>query len=66
MSFQNKKIKLDDVISAVESDDSIGFCLACGEEASGVEPDAEGHECESCGKHRVYGAEQILLIGATR
>lgn len=37
-----------------------GFCLACGERASGVEPDAEGYECESCGEHAVEGIEYIV------
>ena len=60
------KIPLDEVVEAIESDGGIGFCLACGDEASGVEPDAEGYECESCGKPKVYGAEQILLLGETR
>lgn len=41
-----------------------GFCLACGSEASCVEPDAERYECESCGKNAVYGAEQLLILGA--
>ena len=39
-----------------------GFCLACGAEVSeGCEPDAEQYECESCGEHAVYGAEEILI-----
>lgn len=41
--------------------DNPGFCLECGEEAEGVEPDAEGYECEACGAEAVYGAEQILI-----
>ena len=40
-----------------------GFCLACGEEASGVEPDARRYECESCGAQKVYGLEELLLMG---
>lgn len=43
--------------------DDPGICLSCGEEADGVEPDAEGYECESCGRRAVFGAEQILLCG---
>lgn len=58
------KIDTDRVIAAIEEDDGIGFCLACGDEAYGVEPDARKYECESCGKHRVFGAEEILLMGA--
>lgn len=56
------KIDLDALIDAVQRDDGTGFCLACGEEAMGVEPDAEQYECESCGAHKVYGAEQLLLL----
>lgn len=58
------KIKIE-VIAAVEryqrSTDSPGFCLACGAEVDGVEPDARGYECEACGEPKVYGAEEILL-----
>jgi hypothetical protein len=38
-----------------------GFCLECGEEQEGCEPDAENRECESCGAMAVMGAEQCLL-----
>jgi len=38
-----------------------GFCLACGADHDGCEPDAEGYECYECGKHEVMGAEQVLL-----
>ena len=38
-----------------------GFCLACGAEADGCEPDARGYECEVCGAHEVYGAEELLF-----
>lgn len=41
-----------------------GFCVKCGAEAYGVEPDAHGYECEQCGEPGVYGAEELLLMGA--
>lgn len=41
--------------------DNPGFCLACGEEADGCEPDARGYECESCGERKVYGAAELLM-----
>lgn len=44
--------------------DNPGFCLACGEEAEGVEPDAARYECESCGERKVYGAEYLLFAVA--
>jgi hypothetical protein len=59
-------ITADRVCEAVErhntSLDNPGFCLACGKEAEGVEPDAERYRCEACGSMRVYGAEQLLIM----
>lgn len=56
------------VVAAVERGmttlDNPGFCVACGEDADGCEPDAERYECEACGKRAVYGAEQLLLCVA--
>jgi hypothetical protein len=43
--------------------DCVGFCLACGAEADGVEPDANKYECECCGEPRVYGAAEFALRG---
>ncbi len=40
-----------------------GYCLACHAEAYGVEPDAREYECENCGAPKVYGAEELLLMG---
>ena len=54
---------LDDAMSVLEAgEDSMGFCLACGDEAYGVEPDARGYKCESCGQRRVYGAEELIFM----
>lgn len=61
----HRDVTLDRVMEAVErhntSLDNPGFCVACGEEAEGVEPDARRYTCESCGEPRVYGAEELLL-----
>lgn len=54
-------ITVDRVIEAVEADDNLGFCIACGEDAYGVEPDARKYECEICGDKAVYGAEELLM-----
>jgi hypothetical protein len=42
--------------------DNPGFCLACGADADGVEPDARQYECEICGEEQVYGAEEVLMM----
>lgn len=65
MATTNKvKVTLDQVMEAVEADDNLGFCIACGAEASGVEPDARNYECESCGAEKVFGAEELLMMMA--
>jgi hypothetical protein len=40
--------------------DDPGFCLICGQERGGCEPDARNYECESCGADQVFGAEELL------
>ena len=44
--------------------DNPGVCLACGEEAYGVEPDARNYTCEACGESKVFGLEEALMMGA--
>ena len=44
-----------------ESLDNPGFCLSCGFEQEGAEPDAEEITCESCGEESVMGSDEILL-----
>jgi len=58
----HKSITQDAVIAAAREDDLLGFCVACGEEAHGVEPDARRYTCESCGQPSVYGAEELLYF----
>lgn len=58
------KITIEQIMEAVESGEYVGFCRACGEQADGVEPDAERYTCESCGAAQVYGAEQLLIMYA--
>jgi hypothetical protein len=44
-------------------DGTLGFCLACGVEADGVEPDARRYTCDACGAAKVYGLEELALMG---
>lgn len=50
------------ILEAVEEDANLGFCIECGEEREGVEPDAQAYKCPSCGRLAVYGAEELLLL----
>ena len=43
-----------------------GFCLACGATVGGVEPDARRYTCEACDEPKVYGLEELLLMGLCR
>jgi hypothetical protein len=56
-----KVISLARVKAAVSRDDSTGFCLSCGSEQGGTEPDADSYRCESCGSMSVQGAENVLM-----
>ena len=62
----HKSLTLERIAEAVKrsqsSLDNPGFCINCGSEVDGVEPDAESYECEDCGSHNVYGAEQLLIM----
>lgn len=64
MSSLPKNLTIEKIMTAVRRDDMIGFCLACGNEQGGCEPDAQNHVCEDCGKREVYGAEQLLMMFA--
>lgn len=44
--------------------DNPGFCLACGYEQDGCEPDARNYRCEDCGARKVFGAEEILMMAS--
>jgi hypothetical protein len=61
-------LTIDRVLEAVEREatslDNPGFCTECGADAEGCEPDARKYECESCGEHAVYGAQELLLMMA--
>ena len=61
IATKEEKVTLDQILAAVEAEDNMGFCLACGAEAYNVEPDARRYTCESCGEQRVFGAEELLV-----
>lgn len=52
----------EDDYHALDSDMG-GWCLACGEEAMNVEPDARYYPCEACGEDFVFGASEALMMG---
>jgi hypothetical protein len=55
-------ITIPRLIDALEDEEYHGFCIACGADAEMCEPDARNYECQVCGKHEVYGAEELMLM----
>ena len=60
---QQFKPSFEELETAIRDDNMTGFCLACGEEMGGVEPDARAIPCECCDANKVFGAEELLLMG---
>jgi hypothetical protein len=56
-----QKIVEDAVQRRMTTLDNPGFCIVCGNEAGGCEPDAREYECEACGECAVYGADELLF-----
>jgi hypothetical protein len=55
---------LEQIVAA--DNDQAGFCLACGNEQYGCEPDARGYECEACGEKQVFGASELVFMGRVK
>ena len=53
-------------MSHIQFNSGPGFCLGCGEEADGCEPDARQYECDLCGERKVYGIEELLMMGLVK
>lgn len=45
------------------SEEYAGLCTSCGAEVYGVEPDARNYKCSECGEDKVYGLEELLVMG---
>lgn len=62
----HKSLTQERIVEAVERNmtslDNPGFCIECGEEAEGCEPDARKYLCEHCGKRAVYGAQELMFM----
>jgi hypothetical protein len=68
MAVKKRKVTMERVLAAVEESmfglGNAGFCLGCGADADGCEPDARKYKCEECGERKVYGAEEVMMMVA--
>lgn len=64
----HRSVTQERVVEAVEREtytlDNPGICLACGADHHACEPDARNYTCLSCGGLEVFGASEILIMGA--
>ena len=44
-------------------EESVGFCIECGDRSTKAEPDAVNVRCECCGSRSVVGVEVALTHG---
>lgn len=62
-----KGLTADEIMEAAEEQmfgmDNSGFCLNCGAQRDGCEPDARSYECYECGSNEVFGAAELVLMG---
>ena len=49
--------------ASIAGDNNEGACRACGKIADGVEPDARKYKCVHCGEFKVYGLEDLAIMG---
>lgn len=54
---------LETIEEIIYGDNNVGFCIKCGCEMHGVEPDACKYECPDCKESAVYGAEMLVVMG---
>jgi len=55
------KVIVDATARQMRDLDDPGFCIACGNEQGGCEPDARRIKCEACGARQVFGAQELFM-----
>jgi hypothetical protein len=56
-------IKMSEERFSEARDNYSGFCTVCGVENFEVEPDARNYCCDDCGAYKVFGVEELLIMG---
>ena len=58
------RIKITEGTYRVLEGDYMGICRSCLDVACECEPDARNYKCESCNAKTVYGAQELMMMGA--
>ena len=54
-------IRLTEAMLCNALENNVGYCIVCGADHDGCEPDASRYRCDNCRSGSVYGAELCLL-----
>ena len=64
MNFSNGHFVMEQDVFSDFSDQLLGYCVNCGEEHSdSLEPDARNVTCDYCNQDKVFGMEELLMMG---
>lgn len=55
---------LEEIQEVIEDGSYQGWCINCGDWTHDMaEPDAHAYECPKCGENKVFGAEELVVLG---
>lgn len=58
------RIKITEGTYQALEDEYMGICRVCLDTACECEPDARNYKCGSCNAKTVYGAQELMMMGA--
>jgi hypothetical protein len=61
---KHRTFSLEEIEEAAEL--QCGFCVACGAMRKACEPDARHYQCDECGRHQVFGVDELYFTGRVR
>lgn len=62
-AFTEAQKLANQILEALERDDGTGICIGCRHEQGQCEPRTRALACEACGEHKVYGIQELVLMG---
>ena len=64
---QHRPVITESEMRHIQMNSGPGFCVACGDEKEdGCEPDMRQGYCDVCSADKVYGIEELFMMGLVR
>jgi hypothetical protein len=60
------RLSMDELGNLMLDHADTGWCVACGQEVDGVEPDARKYPCQSCNQDAVFGLQELVIMNWIR